>query len=124
MSKLLKSKVGYFISGIYLLVTLPVIVAMAFIFVLRYYNGNADVHPIEEQINIGALVVTLPWSIVVTIAGLAFPMHTGRFVIVVGLVVAALINASIFYLIGYLFSMAFTYIRGSENQSPSGTRIV
>lgn len=113
MYKLLRSKAGYFAAGIYLLVTLPFIVAAAVFFILRYFNGNADVHPIEEPISIGTAVLTLPWSIIATLLGMVVHggqgMHTGRLVIVLGLIVGAMINASIFYLLGYGVSKAFRY---------------
>jgi len=114
MAKLLRSKVGYLAAGVYLLVTLPVIAAVAIFFVLRYLNDNAHGYPIEEAINIGALVLTLPWSIIATLLGLFFPMHTGRFFIVVGLVIGAIINASIFYLLGRWLSKFLTYLSASE----------
>lgn len=87
---------------------------MAVFFILRYYNGNADVHPIEEPISIVMAVLTLPWSIVATILGIVIHgghgMHTGRLVLVIGLIVGAMINASIFYLLAYGVSKAFNYL--------------
>lgn len=121
MSKFLRSKAGYIAACIYLLVTLPVIVAAAVFFLLRYFNGNADVHPIEEPINIGALVLTLPWSIVATLLGVIIQggqgMPAGRLVLIICLIVGAMINASIFYLLAYGVSKAFNYL--SELGNPN-----
>lgn len=117
MSKLLKSKFGYLIAGIYLLVTLIVIIAASIIFVLRYSINNAhgDYYPFEEQIAITVFVLTLPWSTVSVFLGLLFKdVHTGRFVLVVGFVIGAIINAFFFYLLGYLISKAITYFSDSE----------
>lgn len=114
MPKFLRSKAGYAAAGLYLLVTLPGIVTVAVFFILRYFNGNADVHPIEEPISIGTVALTLPWSIVATLLGIVVHggqgMHTGRLVIVIGLTVGAMINASIFYLLAYGISKAFSYL--------------
>ncbi|MEQ1765290.1 MAG: hypothetical protein ABL984_19335 [Pyrinomonadaceae bacterium] len=114
MPNFLRSKAGYVAAGIYLLITLPGIVAVAVFFVLRYFNGNADVHPIEEPISIGTVALTLPWSIVATLLGMVVHggqgMHTGRLVIVIGLIVGAMINASIFYLLAYGVSTALSYL--------------
>ncbi len=115
MSKLLKSKVGYLAAGVYLLVTLPVIAATAIFIVLRYLNDNAHGYPAEKAIAIGVMVLTLPWSIISILIALVIPeVNTGRIVFVVGLVIGAIINASIFYLFGYWLSKAFTYFSDSE----------
>jgi hypothetical protein len=114
MSKLLKSRVGYLAAGVYLLVTLPVIAAAAIIFVLRYLNDNANGYPIEQPINIGVMVLTLPWSIISGLLAVALPLHQGRLVFIICLIVGAIINASIFYLLGHWLSKFFTYLSDSE----------
>jgi quinol-cytochrome oxidoreductase complex cytochrome b subunit len=118
MSKLFRSKPGYAVAGLYLLVTLPLIAAVAVFFILRYLNGNVDVHSIEEPISLCAFALTLPWSIIATLAGIIIQgghgMHVGRLVLAICLIVGALINASVFYLFAHGVSMIINYIRKTE----------
>ena len=112
MSALLRSKAGYITAGIYLLVTIPVIILMSLIFLLRYSNNNTAGYTGEETINIATLILTLPWSIFATVVGVALPMHQGRLAIGILTVIGAIINATILYLLGYIVSKAFTYLLG------------
>ena len=113
MTKLLRSRAGYFAAGIYLFVTLPFIATAAVFFILRYLNNNAHGYPIEESINIGVIVLTVPWSIVATLLAVATPLHAGRLVFIICLIVGAMINASIFYLLAHLLSRAPNYLHDS-----------
>ena len=106
-----RSRPGYYLAGIYLLVTVSLIMLMGVIFALRYSTDNAHGYPMEETANVGVVALTLPWSIGSTIAAVALPMYTGRAVFVVLSVLAALINATILYFFGYLLSKAFDYFR-------------
>ena len=114
MSKLLKSRAGYIAAVVYLLVTLPVIAIAAIIFVLRYLNDNANGYPIEQPINIGVMILAFPWSIISALLAVALPLHQGRLVFIICLIVGAIINACIIYLIGHWLSKVFTYISDSE----------
>jgi hypothetical protein len=114
MSGLFKSRLGYFASGTYLFITLLMIFLMGGIFALRYSTDNTHGYPLEETVNIVTLVLTLPWSVISTVIAVALPLHTGRLVLVVLSVIAAMINASIFYFLGYLLSKAFNYLTRSQ----------
>ncbi|MEO6050990.1 MAG: hypothetical protein ABIP78_06625 [Pyrinomonadaceae bacterium] len=116
MTKLLRSKAGYAAAGLYLLVTLPFIVAMAVTFMVRYYNDNQPVP--FEALGIAGVFLTLPWSIAATLLGLIAQgqgMQVGRLVLIICLIIGAMINASIFYLLAYGVSKAFNYRRESGN---------
>ncbi len=121
MSKIFRSKAGFAAAGLYLLVTLPSIAATAVFFILRYYNDNQPV-PFEDPGGIVSFALTLPWSVGVTILGIIIHgghgVHTGRFVIVIGLVVSAIVNAAIFYLLAYWLTKAFKYLYYLENPKP------
>ncbi|MBK9165782.1 MAG: hypothetical protein IPM21_18100 [Acidobacteria bacterium] len=122
MSKLFRSKAGFATAGLYLLVTLPFIAATAVFFLVRYYNNNQPVPPFEEPLSIVSFALTLPWSIGVTILGIIIHggqgMHTGRLVIIIGLVVSAIINALILYLLAFGVSSAVKHLYNAGNPKP------
>jgi hypothetical protein len=103
MSELFKSKVGWLLAGIHLLMVLICLLYLNFI-----NSGNVIV-------TLVLMILTAPWWIIMVWVNFKSGIITGE-ALHGGLlfnfyaVVSALINAFILYLLGFLLTKAFNYL--------------
>ena len=106
MSELFKSKVGWLLAGIHLLI---------FLFCLiDFYLINSFLSLWSTLIG---MILTAPWNVFTTSLALKLSDEPGKgpgneyqLLFIIGIVISALINAFILYLLGFLLTKAFNYL--------------
>jgi hypothetical protein len=113
MSELFKSKLGWLLAGIHLLMVLTCLLYLTLI-----NNQNVIVALLLMILTApwGLLLMFLPGMLGIKIAEPGSP--TGELLFIVEYAIGGLINAFILYLLGFLMTKAFNYF-SSKKQNPS-----
>ena len=112
MSELFKSKVGWLLAGVHLLMVLT---CLLYLFLIN--NTNVIV-------TIILMILTAPWWIFLAwlffklgIVTTAISNNDGELLFIFYAVFSALINAFILYLLGFLLTKAFNYLSSTKPKS-------